>query len=242
MAPKKETRHHTITGKLLKEALPFLTGEPQVRVHPIGESVKMGEQASQLLKARLPFMKGKLRPDLVVSHTLPTNLGECHVVHTYSGSVVLPVDSLFVLNGRIPRPVVMKRGSFRSGEWISTLGNVDKDPFCKFLSQMKHQSLGGFDKQFRWDLSLGRSTIKLQWAVQLVPMSEESFLFLIHQPFETTLFSEYKSSHVQKSLQLAEWIQAVIVKAKYTGTVGQTRLLIPTLSVLALQNTTEEGE
>ncbi len=234
MAQKKETRHLTITKKLLQEAKPYLVGEPHVRVRPLGEQVRFGEQAGQIFKASLPLMSAKLRPDLLVIHDLPTKMGLVHVIHTYSGSIFLPVETLLTLQGRIPRPVLMKRGGLRSGQWVSSLGGADKDGFCKFLNNLKKGTFDTFEKKIEWDLDLGRSKIKLPWAVQLAPLSEASFSCYFRQPFDTTLFSEYKSSRLAKSFELAGWLQAVIQKANYTGKVASAPFLVPSLGLMAL--------
>lgn len=239
MTQKEETRHLTITNKLLQEAKTLIQGKPEVRVFPLGDRVSFGEQAGQHLKAGIPFMKGQVRPDLVVSHDLPTALGQVHVVHAYSRTVVLPVETLMALQGRIPRPVIYQRGSFRSGEWVSTLGKSDQDNFCKYLTNLKKGPFGRLESQIEWDLNLGRSKIKLPWTIQLVPLSDVSFLFLLRQPFETTLFSEYKSSRLVLSMDMGAYLQKAITAANYTGEIEESRILASSLGLLALQRGSE---
>ncbi len=241
MAQKEETRHLTITNKLLQEAKPVIQGKPEVRVLPLGEKMGFGKQAGQQMEAGIPFMKGQLRADLVVSHILPASLGQVHVVHAYSRSVVLPVETVMALKGRIPRPVIYQRGSFRSGDWVSNLGKSDQDKFCKYLTNLKKGPFGRLESRLEWELNLGRSKIKLPWTIQLVPFSDTAFLFLLRQPYETTFFAEYKSSRLGLSLEIGGYLQKAISAAKYTGQIEESRFLAPSLGLLALQQGSDEA-
>jgi hypothetical protein len=65
------------------------------------------------------------------------------------------------------------------------------------------------------------------------------FLFSLLQPYQTTFFSEYKASNLQKTLQLAQWMESVLQKAKNDGEIPSTKPLIPTLGFLALLSAEE---
>lgn len=227
--------HRQATQKLLEEATPFLVGEPKIWVKRVGDEVTSGEHLAQYLKASIPFMKGKLRPDILIFHDLPTRKGILHVVHTYSGNILMPVECLLRIDGRIPRAVVLKRGLMAVGHWESSIGNDQdgKDTFCKYLSELKRGRFDKFTYRALRDLEIGASKINLQWAMQLIPLSENNFLFIFHQPYERGFFGGYTFG-IKKFLELADWLDESIRQVGYSGPLPKMELLAPTFSILSI--------
>jgi hypothetical protein len=230
-----DKRHQQATQKLLEEAAPFLVGEPKIWIKRIAEDVTFGEHFAQHLKASIPFMKGKLRPDILVFHDLPTSKGLLHVVHTYSGNMLMPVDFLLRIDGRIPRSAVLNRGMMAVGHWESSIGNDQdsKDTFCKYLSELKRGRFDKFTYRALWDLEIGSSKINLPWTMQLVPLSDHNFLFIFHQPYERGLFGGYTFG-IKKFVELADWLKESVHQFDYSGPSPKTELLAPTFSLLSI--------
>lgn len=230
-----EKRCRQWTKSLLEEATPLLQGEPRVWTQKIGEQPTLKEQLAQGFKAQMPLMSGKLRPDLLVFHSLPTSQGLVHVVFTYSALALLPVDFLLKVDGRLPEPVLLNRRMLGVGAWGVAPGADDekKDPFCQYLSEIK-RGMHQLKFEAKWDQNLGGGTkIKLEWAMQLIPLSESEYLLQWHQPYDWGLLGARFG--VKKFLDLADWVRDAIHQLNYRGNPPKLQVLIPNLALLALR-------
>jgi hypothetical protein len=228
--------------KLLDEAKPILTGEPLVWNLPMEKKVSTGETLTENIKAQIPLIGGKFRPDMLVCHDLPTAKGMLHVVFPYAPTslmvkaTLLPIDLLFRINGKIPRAVVLKSG-FLSPDWHSATGSSvskPKDDFCAFLDQVKVGKESNIKSSAKWKLNTKEGwDVKLEWAMQLVPLSDSGFLFISHQPYYADMFGQFKV-YINEYLKMVNWIESAIGQLNYTGQASKPEVLVHTFGLMAI--------
>jgi hypothetical protein len=218
------------TGKLLKEASYYAKGEPRVWRRRISTDTSAQDQAAQLLKAALPLTKGRLVPDVMVVHDVPIEQGLLHIVHLYNRKMLLPQEFALVLPGRIPRAAVLKRGGMDT--WVTAAGDEsDDDEFSAYLKGFKRgKGILGKTLSFHtlWDQSAGPLKIQLQWALQLIPLDADRFVFVFKFPAMPVGFA------LRKVVGTIELVQEAIGEYNYSGPPGEADPLIPTLSLLAV--------
>jgi hypothetical protein len=69
--------------------------------------------------------------------------------------------------------------------------------------------------------------------MQLVPLSDNNFLYIFHQPYERGFFGGYTFG-IKKFLELADWLKESIHQFEYSGPSPRTELLAPTFSILSI--------
>lgn len=255
--PRMHKAIDNISARLREEAAPFATGETKMWQERIGEKVTFGETFGQALKAAMPLMKGQLRVDHLLVHDIPTSSGLLHAVMPFSGFYALPTEFLMLVGGRIPNSVYLKRsvlGSWGFGSWESKIGNENEnDPFCNFLKDYRAKvdkpgKKGGTQEvdlktDLEWDLDLGNGKVKLEWALQLFPISLDRNVFILKIPQHSEKtgkgFLGYQIVFgVRFFLEKHRMIQDAISQYAFKGPSAAMDIPVPTISLLSLKHIT----
>jgi hypothetical protein len=240
-----EKAYQKFSDKLLKEARPYLVGEPIVWRKRVADNESSGSQTKQKLKAALPGLKGELRSDVLVFHDLPTEQGLLHVVHSYARKTLMPPEFLLAIEGRIPGAAVLNRAPLDAGVWTTASGTEkDGEEFCVFLKDIKRGKglrARRLAHEAEWTQEMGGIKIKLDWAMQLAPLGEESFLFLFRIPYQLGLLGISRFG-VEKYLNAASWVKESVASLEYAGEAPKRGMLQPTLALLALPQVRGDSE
>lgn len=232
-----EKVYQKISDKLLREAKPYLVGEPEVWRKRIAEDEGAGVQKRRKLKATPSGLKGELRSDVLVFHDLPTEQGLLHVVHSYARKALMPPEYLLAIEGRIPGAAVLNRAAMDTGVWASASGSEnDGEEFCVFLKEVKRGKglrARRLAHEAEWTQEMGGTKIKLDWAMQLAPLGDESFLFLFRIPYQLGLLGVSRFG-VEKYLNAASWLKESVATLESVEQSPRRGMLQPTLALLAL--------
>jgi hypothetical protein len=139
----------------------------------VGVSVSRSETGQALLKASIPFARGELRTDIVQGIMVSAWGAEFIVVIPWSGQMMLPHEFGAVLPGALPT-ILLRRRTFLDGVFSGSYGG-EQDPIAVAADQESDLSKG-----ITWDAIDGRRTIKLQWGLQVVPLSPHQSLHVAH--------------------------------------------------------------
>lgn len=232
------------SAKLLEEAKPFLTGTPKVWAKRFGESVSQGEILSEMVKSRIPLGKGKFRIDRRVFHQLPLQQGMVYVAQNYAGNVPMPQDFFIKLEGfRIPRACALMPTRKAYDQWRSDL-NQDrkaKEEFCQHLDEIKEKGVLGmsapvFALKSDFNVQLApKTTIKVPWTLQLVPLNDEVVLFMYKTKIVRNLWNNKpENCQLDEFLDLAAQMKNAIADYAYQGDVASLSVMVPTISFLAV--------
>jgi hypothetical protein len=236
-------RHLLYSEIILKEAQPFLVGEPRTWARRFGQEVTFGETFGQMFRSSMPLRRGRLRIDTLVFHDLPTELGQLHAAQVYSGKVALSTEFLIVQEGRIPRGAFLKRRPL-SEIWATAQGDErSKDEFCVFLGGQKEGEGGRGETladKAKWSQYLGGKSLDLSWTMQLIPLEVERFLFVFKRPWSPDLFSVKKTRfHVGEAMEVAGWLKRAVAKFGYQGPPLSVEVPFATLSLVAIPELAE---
>jgi len=224
------------TENLIKEAEDYLVGKPNFWSEKLGgDEVKFGEQFGAMLKAGMPFMTGQLRTDLLIFHLFPTKFAKCVAVFNYSRHILLPIEYMALIDGKIPYAALLKRGALGSGSWHSAHGDErdGKDSFSKYLSEIKKSRMSYFSFSAKWDQKIGSKKIKLDWAMQLVPVSPNQYVFIFKFPFNPGFMSA--SYGFEKMMELVPWLKEEVDKFNYQDNQETPAILAQSYCFLALK-------
>lgn len=243
---RREKGIQKTTTTILEEAQPYLVGEPHVWRKQLFEDVTLGETLTQQLKASIPLMKGRLRPDLMIIHDLPTDLGIVHCVIVYSGYILLPTEFIMTIDGRIPHAVFLKRAMLGTGTWTSEHDNeYDKETFCAYLNEInyripnkKKEIFGKLEYAADWNQDVGRGKIKLIWSMQLVPF-DEKFIYIFQYPQQIGGWNKWRFG-IDKFVELSRALKSAIDDYRYAGPKTKTELLYPTIGLLSVSELMED--
>lgn len=234
-----EKRRKKNTATLLKEANPFLTGEPAVRTLPLFEEMSATEKLAQSLKASIPFVQGRIRPDTMAMHALAMDFGVLHVVCVYSDTFLLPVEYLVTLSGRIPRAVYLDRKGWKTAEGDS------KDDFARFADGivrgkgLRRRVLynGGFE------LETGMKKVRLSWGFQFIPLGDDRYIFASKRPYRTGILigSGVSKYHIGDVVDDVKMVEHAVAELDYQGPSPEFEVPIPSLSFIALPELAESN-
>ena len=235
MLEKKYMKH---TEKLLSQADRYTTGPYTVRQLKIIEGDIKFEKAKELLKANIPFVKGKVTVDHMVFHDFPTAIGMMHIVTRYWGKSIIPLDALMVCSGKIPQSAYLDN----FGIWGTRTGTegtlrTKREDFPAFLSKYKLKRQKFHSKFNLLDQTVGTVKIKIPWFIQIMPLSPEKYLFSIRY-IGNYLQSITKKASVrfvfETFLEKCKMMKDAIQEYNYQGEVIIGDLLGETQSVPAI--------
>jgi hypothetical protein len=235
VSEKIQNRRDKDGAKLLEEMAEISKGTPAQHTLLAVDEVSSGEHLGQSLKAAVPFLKGKTRKDGLVFYEFTLEDATLIVLLPFSRDLLMPVEYMFRFKGTIPRSVFLKR-SFGSGVWTSAAGDERRDDeFCAYLKDVK-EGKGLFASYLSykadWNLKLGKNTIKLQWAFQLLPLPGRDLLWIHKKPYEQGFFGGVSKYDVAKAIETFRWARQALMDFGHEGDQGVSELLAPSLVLL----------
>lgn len=171
-------------------------GDVIVREITSEKQVTAGEEIAQSFKAAIPLLKGKARPDQIIILDIPTIHGLVHAVMRKSRKNWLPIEYMVKLKGKLPQAAALRSSRLWS---TSDKKLFKKHPFCEYLAtvgyERKKRSFFSrkskpdewefhtieWDADFKQELPNG-NTIKLEWAIQLVPIDNDEYFLIYRYP------------------------------------------------------------
>jgi hypothetical protein len=202
---------------LLKEATPYMTGQPRVWARQFGDQVTFGETYKKMAMASLPFSKTGVRHDVLVFHDIPTEEGILHVVQPYSGSGLMPTDFMITIPYNIPRAVWAKQ-EFVGSSWTTELVEVKQPDSLKDLLENTRESEKWDAKRLidiglQWEYPRGRVSIKLPYTIQLIPNGKGETLVQLRKVFKAGFFSVKDMKFlVGDFLAFVKWLKSALDK------------------------------
>lgn len=234
MPSARGLRH--VNGVVQKELVRLRLAFHQPRVQPLSDAATPDALTKHSLRAQLPFIGGKLQPDTMAVYDIAAGRQSIHLVHLYCGEVLLPPEYVAIIKGRLPRSAWLEPAALGSSFWRSGKGGAKDDELCATLRKAEVQAgrrTSRLDELARWSQEVGGFRIRLNWAMQLVPLGADRFAFLFRLPYEVIIFSGLWL-RLKEGLSGVSVVKAAIAQLGYRGEPGKTKLQYPSLSVLAV--------
>ena len=217
--------------KIAKEASKSKRGVKvkSIQCVPFGEEVRTGETVRESLKASIPFVRGKFRPDSLHIATLETEADSFQLVIPWSGKMALAHEFVAIEQGCLPESVGLKRsiaGSWGLGTWIDSTGQSDSD-----LPRAAENAGEKLCEGVEWNWEWGNYKSKLGWGLQMIPLGESVYLFMAKTASKGTFgWKAGLDWFVDRRQAFREFLDTVNIAGA-----NETRFLFPTYSMLVLE-------
>lgn len=217
---------------LAAEASKVANGPVSLEVQEIQPNLPAAALLGEALRATIGH--GAARPDRVLFGQVPTQLGLVRVALPLSGADALATEFAIELALEVAAPVFLERdvrGGW--GHWMGAPGREEEAPTRSLIATLNDAVELGAD--IEWDIALrGNFTLRLPWALQLIPLGAHRSQFLMTTGKQGLFFKEHGMAAFLEKVALLTRLLAARGSDKTTGAPPYGRPLFPSFNTLLM--------